>query len=524
MAAMITVDFQNSFAFILFCLFSLLCYSLFFRKAKGSRAGRDLPPSPPSFPVIGHLHLLLSVLVHKSFQKISSKYGPLLLLRIFHVPIVLTSSASVAYEIFRAQDVNVSSRGHPPVEESLWFGSSSFFFAPYGDYFKFMRKLIATKLLGPQALDRSRKIRADELDRFYRNLLDKAMKKESVEIGEEAAKLNNNIICKMIMGRSCSEKNGEAERVRGLVIESLALSPKIFLGMIFHKPLKKLGISLFQKDIKSVSPKFDELLEKFLVEHEEKMEEDHYKANDMMDLLLEAYGDENAEYKITRNHIKSLFVELLVAGTDTSALATQWTMAELINNPTILERLREEIESVVGNTRLIQETDLSNLPYLQSVVKEGLRLHPPASISVRMSQERCELGGFYIPEKTLLVVNTYAIMRDPNFWEDPEEFKPERFITSSRSEQEDEIREEVLKYIPFSAGRRGCPGSNLAYVSLGIAIGVMVQCFDWRIKGEKVNMSETAGTIMLAMAQPLKCTPVPRTLNLLPSSLHIPTS
>jgi hypothetical protein len=90
------------------------------------------------------------------------------------------------------------------------------------------------------------------------------------------------------MGRSCSEKNGEAERVRGLVIESLALSPKIFLGMIFHKPLKKLGISLFQKDIKSVSPKFDELLEKFLVEHEEKMEEDHYKANDMMDLLLEA--------------------------------------------------------------------------------------------------------------------------------------------------------------------------------------------------------------------------------------------
>ena len=219
-----------------------------------------------------------------------------------------------------------------------------------------------------------------------------------------------------------------------------------------------------------------------------------------------------------------LLQELLVAGTDTSALATQWTMAELINNPTILERLREEIESVVGNTRLIQETDLSNLPYLQSVVKEGLRLHPPASISVRMSQERCELGGFYIPEKTLLVVNTYAIMRDPNFWEDPEEFKPERFITSSRSEQEDEMREEVLKYIPFSAGRRGCPGSNLAYVSLGIAIGVMVQCFDWRIKGEKVNMSETAGTIMLAMAQPLKCTPVPRTLNLLPSSLHIPSS
>ncbi|KAG7630309.1 Cytochrome P450 [Arabidopsis suecica] len=523
MAAMITVDFLNSIIFILFCLFSPLCYFLFFRKAKGSRAGFDLPPSPPSFPVIGHLHLLLSVLVHKSFQKISSKYGPLLHLRVFHVPIILASSASVAYEIFRAQDVNVSSRGHPPVEESLWFGSSSLFFTPYGDYCKFIRKLMATKLFGPQALERSRKICADELDRFYRNLLDKATKEESVEIVEEAAKLNNNIICKMIMGRSCSEENGEAERVRNLVIESMTLTKQIFLGMISKKALKKLGISLFQKDIKSVSRKFDELLEKFLVEHEEKME-DHYQANDMMDLLLEAYGDENAEYKITRNHIKSLFVELLVAGTDTSAQATQWTMAELINNPTILKRLREEIESVVGNTRLIQATDLPNLPYLQAVVKEGLRLHPPGSLSVRMFQERCELKGFYIPEKTLLVVNTYAIMRDPNIWEDPEEFKPERFVASSTSGQEDEIREEVLKYIPFSAGRRGCPGSNLAYVSLGIAIGVMVQCFDWRIKGEKVNMNETAGTILLAMAQPLKCTPVPRTLNHLPSSLHIPSS
>ncbi|VYS58079.1 unnamed protein product [Arabidopsis thaliana] len=523
MEAMITFDFQNSFIFILFFLFSLLCYSLFFRKPKGSRAGRDLPPSPPSFPVIGHLHLLLSALVHKSFQKISSKYGPLLHLRVFHIPIVLASSASVAYEIFKAQDVNVSSRGHAPVGESLWFGSSSFFFAPYGDYFKFMRKLIATKLLGPQALERSRKIRADELDRFYKTLLDKAMKKESLEIGEEAAKLNNNIICKMIMGRSCSEENGEAEKFRHLVIESMALTKQIFFGMIFHKPLKKLGISLFQKDILSLSRKFDELLEKILFEHEEKKAE-HNQANDMMDFLLEAYGDENAEYKITRNHIKSLFVDLVIAGTDTSVQATQWTMGELINNPKILQRLREEIESVVGNTRLIQENDLPNLPYLQAVVKEGLRLHPPGSISVRMFQERCELKGFYIPEKTLLVVNTYAIMRDPNFWEDPEEFKPERFIASSRSEQEDEVREEVLKYIPFSAGRRGCPGSNLAYISLGIVIGVMVQCFDWRIQGEKVNMNEAAETTALSMAQPLKCTPVSRTKNPLPSSLHIPSS
>ncbi|AEE83587.1 cytochrome P450 like protein [Arabidopsis thaliana] len=502
--------------FILLCLLSFLCYSLFFMKPKDSRDGRDLPPSPPSLPIIGHLHLiLLSTLTHKSFQRLSSKYGPLLHLRIFHVPIVLASSASVAYEIFRDQDVNVSFRHSPPIEESLFLGSYSFISAPYGDYWKFMRKLMVTKILGPQALERSRRFREDELDRFYKTLLDKAMKKESVEIVEEAAKLNNNTICKMIMGRSCSEETGEAERIRGLVTESMALTKKIFLATIFHKPLKKLGISLFKKEIMSVSRKFDELLEKILVEHEEKMEE-HHQGTDMMDVLLEAYRDENAEYKITRNHIKSMFVDLFIAGTDTSSTTIQWIMAEIINHPKILERLREEIDFVVGKTRLIQETDLPNLLYLQAIIKEGLRLHPPGPLLPRTVQERCEIKGFHIPEKTILVVNSYAIMRDPDFWEDPDEFKPERFLSISRSGQEDEIRDKFLKYIPFASGRRGCPGTNLAYASVGTAVGVMVQCFDWKIEGENVNMNEAAGTMVLTMAHPLKCTPVPRTLNLLP--------
>ena len=129
---MTTTEFQSCFIFLLLCLFSLVCYSLFFRKPSSRRDahGCDLPPSPPSLPVIGHLHLILSSLVHKSFQKISSNYGPLLHLRIFNVPIVLVSSASVAYDIFRVHDVNVSSRGPPPFEESLLFGSSSFISAP----------------------------------------------------------------------------------------------------------------------------------------------------------------------------------------------------------------------------------------------------------------------------------------------------------------------------------------------------------------------------------------------------------
>ncbi|CAN7105590.1 unnamed protein product [Brassica rapa subsp. narinosa] len=505
------VDFQNSFILVLLCLLSLLCYSLYVRKPQRF----DLPPSPPSLPIIGHLHLLLSLLIHKSFQKLSSKHGPLLYLRIFNVPIVLVSSSSVASEIFKTHDLNVSFRGLPPLDESLLFGSSTFLMAPHGDYLKFMKKLLVTNLLGSQALERSRCIRADELERFYANLLGKAMDKEMVDIGKEAMKVSNKIIFKMLMGsRYCLEEDGEAETARGLVIQSFALFKKIFLATLLHRPLKKFGISLFKKDILSVSDRFDKLLERVLVKHQEEKPSEHQSA-DMMDVLLEAFRDENAEYKITRNHIKTFFIvmqELFIAGTDSMGQTTQWAMAELVNNPNILERLRKEIESVVGKTSLIQETDLPSLPYLQAVVKEVLRLHPPAPLFARTSREECRIRGFYIPENTTLLVNVYAVMRDPGSWEDPDEFRPERFLASLGTGEEDERREQAHKYIPFGSGRRGCPGANLAYIFIGTAVGMMVQCFDWTIKGDEVKLEEAAGELNLTMAHPLKCTPVARTI------------
>ncbi|KAJ4871332.1 hypothetical protein Rs2_47032 [Raphanus sativus] len=502
MMATIIFDLHDCLIFILLCFLSLLCYTLFFRKTKV-----PLPPCPPSLPIIGHLHFLLSVLVHRSLQKLSSKYGSILYLHIFSSPIVLVSSASAAYEIFRAHDVNISSRGFPPTEASLIAGSFSFISAPYGEYMKFMKKVLVTNLLGPQALKRSRGVRADELDRFYNNLFEKAVKKETVEIFEEALKLTNDSICKLIMGRCCPEEEDVVERVKELAIELDVLSKKILLANLLPPWLKKVVLSLFEKEVKVLSNSFSELLEKILVEHEEKQGE----GKDLMDVLLAAYGDENAEYKITKNHIKSFCVDLLFAGITNSALPIQWTMAEIINSPKTLERLRGELDSVVGTKRLIQETDLPNLPYLQAVVKEGLRLHPPEPIFERFSQDGCKVGGFYVPEKTTLMVNAYAVMRDPEYWIDPDEFKPERFL------EDEERKEQTLKYIPFGSGRRSCPGENLAHIFVGTAIGVMVQGFEWKFKEEKVNMEEALAGLSLTMAHPLKCTPFARTLNTLTS-------
>ncbi|CAA0395335.1 unnamed protein product [Arabidopsis thaliana] len=514
MAAMNMIDFQNCFIFILLCLFSRLCYSHFFKKPKDPRLHFDLPPSPPSLPIIGHLHLLLSVLLHRSLQKLSTKYGSILYLRVFRFPVVLISSASIAYEIFRAHDLNISYRGFTPTDDSLFAGSFSFISAPYGDYWKFMKKVLVTNVFGPQAHEQSRGVRADVLERFYGNLFDKAIKKQSVEICAEALKLSNSSICKMIMGRSCSE-----ERFRALATELDVLTKKLFFANMLRAWFKKLVVSLFKRETTVISYRFDELLESILVEHEKKLDV-HHQRTDLMDALLAAYRDENAEYKITRNHIKSIIADLLFAGTENQVQTIQWAMAEMINNPNVLERLRGEIDSVVGKSRLIQETDLPKLPYLQDVVKETIRLHPPGPFFLRFTKEGCRIRGFYVPENTSVVVNVYAVMRDPDAWEDPLVFKPERFLASSRAEQEEERREKEIKYLPFGSGRRSCPGENLAYVIMGTAIGVMVQGFEWRTTEEKINMDEAVVGLSLTMAHPLKIIPVARTSNSLTSSLQ----
>ena len=164
-----------------------------------------------------------------------------------------------------------------------------------------MKKLIMTKVLGSQALERSRGIREVELERFYKNLLDKAKKKESVDIGEEAIRLVTNTLGKMSIGSSFSQDNNDATKVSQLCVEFGALSHEFFFAQVFHKLLQKLGISLLKRNIMDVSRRYEDLLERILVKYEEKLDE--HQGNECMDAFL---ADESAEYKITGKNIKAL--------------------------------------------------------------------------------------------------------------------------------------------------------------------------------------------------------------------------
>jgi cytochrome P450 len=164
-------------------------------------------------------------------------------------------------------------------------------------------------------------------------------------------------------------------------------------------------------------------------------------------------------------------------------------MSLLLNNPGTLEKAQAEIDAAVGHARLINADDLPRLGYLRCIVTETLRLYPAAPMLLpHESSAGCKVGGYDVPRGTALLVNAYAIHRDPAVWEDPDKFAPERFEGG---------RAEGLFMAPFGMGRRRCPGEALALQTVGVTLGTLIQCFHWgRVDGVEVDMSEGSGLTM----------------------------
>ncbi|XP_048425276.1 licodione synthase-like [Pyrus x bretschneideri] len=204
--------------------------------------------------------------------------------------------------------------------------------------------------------------------------------------------------------------------------------------------------------------------------------------------------------------------DFFTAGTDTTAILIEWALAELINHPKVLKKVREEVDRVVGNKRLLVESDGPNLP---------------VSMVIRKCVEKCKFGKYVIPENTMLFVNVRAIGRDPKYWENPLNFQPERFLSQPHSGGDGtsalDVRGQHFELLPFGTGRRICPGVNLVMQMMHALLGAMVQCFDWKVIGphqKKMNgndlileMDERPG-MTTPRAHDLVCIPVAR-LNLL---------
>lgn len=204
---------------------------------------------------------------------------------------------------------------------------------------------------------------------------------------------------------------------------------------------------------------------------------------------------------------------MFTAGTDTSSSTTEWAIAELIRNPRIMALVQQELDTLVGRNRSVKEEDMPHLPYLQAVIKETFRLHPSTPLSLpRVAAESCEIFGYHIPKGCTLLVNVWAIARDPNEWSDPLEFRPERFLPGGEKADVD-VRGNDFEVIPFGAGRRICAGLSLGLRMVQLLTATLAHSFDWELENGlnpvKLNMDEAYG-LTLQRAEPLSVYPKPR--------------
>ncbi|KAB1222479.1 Cytochrome P450 81D1 [Morella rubra] len=207
----------------------------------------------------------------------------------------------------------------------------------------------------------------------------------------------------------------------------------------------------------------------------------------MIDHLLSLQTSQSEYY--TDQIIKRLIQVLVFAGIDTSAVTLEWAMSNLLNNPDTLKKARAELDSEIGEEKLIDESDISKLHYRQNISLETLRLYPVTPLLVpHMASEECTIGGYDVPSKTSVIVNAWAIHKDPKLWDDATNFKPERF----------EIEEgDAYKLMPFGIGGRACLGAALAQRTINLALGSLIQCFEWeRVDEAEVNMTEGNGMTM----------------------------
>ncbi|KAL6576025.1 hypothetical protein OROHE_000496 [Orobanche hederae] len=464
---------------------------------------KKLPPGPIALPILGHLHLL-GKNVHQDLHHLAQKHGPVMFLRFGLVPTVVVSSPAGAELVLKTHDLVFASRPSHLSSKHLSYDQKNIVFAPYGTYWRNMRKLVTLQLLGSLKTDQFRAMRRAELGNLVSYIRRAAEMRETVDISASVSGLSGDMTCLMVFGRKYADRDFDEKGFKSVIEETLQVVAVPNLGDFFPF-MGVLDLQGLTRRMKELSGTFDGFLERIIDDHVLNKEE-RKETPDFVDTMMGIMESGEAGFEFDRRHVKAVLL-----GTDTSASAVEWALSELIRHPRCMKKLQKELEQVVGMDRHVEELHLENLGYLDSVVKETLRLHPVVPLLIHESVEDCMLDGYHVPGGSRLMVNVLSIGRDPNVWkDDPEMFKPERF-----REGNVDLRGQDFKLIPFGSGRRGCPGMQLGLIVVQLVVAQLVHCFDWELPDgmlpSDLNMDDHFG-LVVGREKHLKAIPTYRLL------------
>ncbi|PIN08168.1 Cytochrome P450 CYP2 subfamily [Handroanthus impetiginosus] len=462
----------------------------FFYRHKNPQKAR-YPPGPLGLPLIGNLHQLAATTSpHIYLWKLSKKYGPLMSMKLGSVPLIVISSAKTAKYVYKTHDLAFSSRPKVRGQHKLSYNGLDIAFAPYIDSWRELRKICVLHLLSNKQVQSFRPVREDEVFRMIKNLSVKSG--QAANLSETMLLLTSTLICRTAFSK---RENDDRRKFDGLMLESQAMMGSFFVSDYLPSFGWVDKLSGLIDRLEKIFNKLEEFYRELIDEH---LDPSRQKAAnpDLLDLLIQLKEDKSCSVELTWDHIKAILMDIFIAATDTSAATVIWTMTALMKNPTIMEKLQNEIREAIGEQGNVNESDLPKLSYLKAVIKEVLRLYPPTPLSLpRETLENCTVEGYLIPARTLVYINAWAIARDPEYWERPEEFVPERFLNTSV-----DIIGQDFQVIPFGGGRRRCPGIWMGLATVELAVANLLYSFDWEMpygmKKEDIDTQVLPGLTM----------------------------
>ncbi|XP_058728303.1 cytochrome P450 71D11-like [Vicia villosa] len=460
-------------------------------KKKGSSLP-NLPPGPWKLPIIGHIHHLVTSTPHRKLRDLAKVHGPLMQLQLGEIFAIVVSSPDYAREVLKTHDVVFASRPKIVSMDIISYGCTDIAFSPYGNYWRQLRKICKMELLTQKRVGSFRPIREEVLTSLIKRI--DSQQGSSINITQLVVSSTFAIITKAAFGKECRVQEELASLGNG---ESVGGGFDI--AELFPSAKWLQLVSGLRPKLERLHRQIDELLEKVIIEHKEaksKVKEGQGEVDeDLVDVLLKFQGgnDSDEDICLTDNNIKAIILDIFGAGGDTSASTIVWAMSELIKDQRVMKKAQDEVREIFNMRGNIGENYINELEYLKSIVKETLRLHPPAPLLLpRECGQACEIDGYHIPIKTKVIVNAWAIGRDPKYWIEPERFYPERFIGSSI-----DYKGSNFEYIPFGAGRRMCPGITFGLINVELALAFLLYHFDWKLpngmKGEDLDMTEQFG-------------------------------
>ncbi|XP_038718529.1 cytochrome P450 CYP82D47-like [Tripterygium wilfordii] len=507
-------------------IFALLLLYLCFRKFTDVLKPKQSKTSPPqvggAWPLIGHLHRLRGPPApHITLGKMADKYGPIFKIKLGVHPTLVISNSEIAKECLTTHDKVLAGRPATVATEIMSYNHAMFAFSSYGPYWSHTRKLVTVELLSNKRLETFKHIRESEVKNSVKEMYQSWVHNKTGDSNQVLVDMTRifgdiiaNVIYRIVVGKVYASKGEGHVRWKQVVSEYVNLLSHFGVGDALPF-LRWLDLGGKEKAMKKTAKELDNYVEEWLQEHKKKRSSagDHgIVEEDFMDVMLSIFYDDDQEESFADHSAhtinKALCLSLILAASDTTKTTLTWVLSLLLNHRDILNKVQQELIAHIGPETPVNESDIKSFVYLEAVIKETLRLYPPGPLGLpHESMEDCTIAGYHVAAGTRVLFNQWKIHHDPQVWENPSEFKPERFL---RTHKEVDVRGCHFELLPFGSGRRMCPGISFALQVMELALANMLHGFDFAtLNGEPVDMTEDNGFVTLR-ATPLEALISPR--------------